>query len=30
MAGEYAPEVAADLHRMVAGALERWGLEFGV
>src|SRR5258708_38804966 len=26
MAGEYAPEVVADLHRMVAGALERWGL----
>src|SRR5882762_3997780 len=26
MAGEYAPEVVADLHLMVAGALERWGL----
>jgi Ser/Thr protein kinase RdoA (MazF antagonist) len=26
MAGEYAPEVVADLHRMVAGSLERWGL----
>jgi Ser/Thr protein kinase RdoA (MazF antagonist) len=26
MAGEYAPEVVADLHRMVAGSLARWGL----
>ena len=26
MAGEYAPEVVADLHRMVAGSLKRWGL----
>jgi Ser/Thr protein kinase RdoA (MazF antagonist) len=26
VAGEYAPEVVADLHRMVAGSLERWGL----
>src|SRR5258708_7037206 len=26
MAGEYAREVVADLHRMVAGSLKRWGL----
>jgi Ser/Thr protein kinase RdoA (MazF antagonist) len=26
MTGEYAPDVVADLHRMVAGSLERWGL----
>ena len=26
MGGEYAPEVVADLHLMVAGALERWQL----
>jgi Ser/Thr protein kinase RdoA (MazF antagonist) len=26
MPGEYAPEVVADLHRMVAGSLARWGL----
>lgn len=26
MAGEFAPEVVADLHRMVEGALGRWGL----
>jgi Ser/Thr protein kinase RdoA (MazF antagonist) len=26
MAGEYTPEVVADLHRMVAGSLKVWGL----
>src|ERR1700731_194948 len=26
MTAEYAPDVVADLHRMVAGSLERWGL----
>jgi len=26
MSGEYTPEVVADLHRMVAGSLARWGL----
>jgi Ser/Thr protein kinase RdoA (MazF antagonist) len=26
MTGEYAPDVVADLHHMVAGSLERWGL----
>jgi Ser/Thr protein kinase RdoA (MazF antagonist) len=26
MAGEYTPEVVADLHLMVAGALDHWGL----
>ena len=26
MSGEYAPEVVADLHRMVAGSLKAWGL----
>jgi Ser/Thr protein kinase RdoA (MazF antagonist) len=29
MSGEYTPEVVADLHLMVAGALARWGLSSG-